>query len=84
MPHVTGNTDVPNLAAELLAAVLHHPQDVAREIERVGSLSATAPEEEWEVLSAVACSLRESSARRDRRPPAAEIHLLRHLAARHQ
>jgi len=84
MTHVTGNLNVRNLAAELLAAVLHHPQDVAKEIERVRSLSAIATEEEWEVLTAVACSLRESSARGDRRPPAAEIHLLRHLAARHQ
>lgn len=40
--------------------------------------------EEWEVLAAVAASLRDSSPRWNSHPPAAEIHLLRHLAARRQ
>lgn len=40
------------------------------------------PEEEWELLTAVVSSLRERSQRGDVRQPAAEIRLLRHLAAR--
>ena len=100
MALVTGNSDLQNLAAGLLASVLFHPQDVMRkagEIERLalrqdkreveekkieGKLDAK--NEEWEVLTAVAASLRDSSPRWNAHPPAAEIHLLRHLAARRQ
>ena len=87
MPLVTGNLNVQNQAAELLAAVLHHPQDVIREtraIESVKALEGQMGWEEWDVLTAVAASLRESSIRGDQRRLDAEIHLLRHLAARHQ
>lgn len=86
MPFVTGNLDVQNRAAELLVAVLHHPQDVMREtwaIENVKAPEGQVGWEEWDVLTAVAASLRESSTRGDQRKLDAEIHLLRHLAARH-
>ena len=79
MAFVTGHLDVQNLAAELLTAVLHHPQSVIRQAHEV-ELLGQGRDEEWEVLTAVACSLRESAARGDGRQPAAEIHLLRHLA----
>ena len=88
MPLVTGNLSVRNLAADLLVTVLHHPQDVMRETtaiaKRAQTLGMPDSGEEWDVLTAVAASLREFSARGDQRQPAAEIHLLRHLAARRQ
>ena len=87
MPLVTGNLNVPNRAAELLVAVLHHPQDVMREAWAIENVKAPAGQmawEEWDVLTAVAASLRESSVCGGQREPEAEIHLLRHLAARHQ
>ena len=91
MPLVTGNLNVHNRAAELLVAVLNHPQDVMRETWAIENVKVPEGEpegqmgwEEWDVLTAVAASLRESSARGDQRKLDAEIHLLRHLAARHQ
>ena len=92
MPLVTGNLNVPNRAAELLVAVLHHPQDVMREAWAIENVKAPAGQmageeweewEEWDVLTAVAASLRKSSTRGDQCKLDAEIHLLRHLAARH-
>ena len=87
MAFVMGNLVVRNLAAELLAAVLDHPQNVvqeARQIETSEVARAVSPEglEEWDLLTAVAVSLRENSTRGEVRQPEAEIHLLRHLAAR--
>ena len=84
MAFVMGNLVVRNLAADLLAAVLDHPQDViqeARQIEASEMVKAEWPEE-WDLLTAVAASLRESSTRGEIRQPEAEIHLLRHLATR--
>lgn len=86
MPLVTGNLNVPNRAAELLVAVLHHPHDVMREawaIENVQAPDGQMAGEEWDVLTAVASSLRKSSTCGDQHKLDAEIHLLRHLAARH-
>ena len=87
MPLVTGKLNVQNRAADLLLAVLHHPQDVmgeTRAIENVKVREGVKGWEEWDVLTAVAASLRESSVCGGQRKPEAEIHLLRHLAARHQ
>jgi hypothetical protein len=82
MAFVTGNVAVQSLAAELLAAVLDHPQNVIREARQIETSGETVGSEEWDLLTAVAASLRESSTRGDGRQPEAEIHLLRHLAAR--
>ncbi len=93
MPLVTGNLNVQSKAADLLLAVLHHPQDVMGETRAIENVKV--PEgvkgweeweewEEWDVLTAVAASLRESSVCGGQRKMDAEIHLLRHLAARHQ
>lgn len=87
MPLVTGNMNAQNRAAELLLAVLHHPQDVmgkTRAIENVEVPEGVKGWEEWDVLTAVAASLRDRTARGDQRQLDTEIHLLRHLAARHQ
>ena len=87
MPLVTGNLSVQSRAAELLLAVLHHPQNVMREtseVEKVPVPEGNMGWEEWDMLTAVAASLRESLAQGGQRPLDAEIHLLRHLAARHQ
>ena len=86
MPLVTGNLNVTNRAAELLVAVLHRPQDVMRKawaIENVQGPAGQMAGEEWDVLSAVAASLRKSPTSSDQCKLDAEIHLLRHLATRH-
>ncbi len=62
-------------------AVLHHPAEVRQTADQIESMG-TERLEEWEVLTAVAASLRECRLGEDRRQPEAEIHLLRHLAAR--
>jgi hypothetical protein len=80
MAHVTGNREVRERAAELLAAVLEQPTGLVADFGGEGE--RTEPEEEWELLTAVVSSLRERSERGDVRQPAAEIRLLRHLAAR--
>jgi hypothetical protein len=83
MAFVMGNLVVRNLAADLLAAVLDHPQNVIREARQIEASEVVREgSEEWDLLTAVAVSLRESSTRGDIRQPEAEIHLLRHLATR--
>lgn len=75
MPFVNGNQEVPTLASNLLAALLDRPGQVATEVSAIEAIPSH-PSEEWEVLAAVAASLRTTQ------DPAAEIHLLRHLASR--
>lgn len=86
MAFVTEDLQMQNLAANLLTAVFQGPAlmiSEARAIELRG-WDGKGGSEEWEVLAAVATSLRQSAKNEGQASREAEIHLLRHLATRHE
>ncbi len=78
------------LAANLLTAVFEGPERMIREARAIeqggeqGSGQGTARSEEWELLAAVATSLRQDVSPQPQGQWQAEIHLLRHLAGRRE
>jgi hypothetical protein len=84
MALVTGNVEIFNRAADLLATVLHHPQNIMRKASELGQSNWLEGCEEGEVLTAVAASLYSKGIAGERHRPEAELHLLRHLVTRHQ